>query len=292
MSIRVDLPRSGIVITLRCNLKCKLCGGYIPYYNNPPHWDLEFVSRVIDKYFEIVDTVGDFDISGGETFLHEQLAEIVYKALEYEERFSRLLILTNGTIIPSDKVIKAMTASKKVLVTISDYKKSTKTEELIRVLKKNKIAFRVIDYTDVLFCDGWVNYDSSTRLLYTEEELIRRGKSCAVRNRGCNFLVQNGQIHSCGRSYRRMEIGMIPYNKEEYVDLFDETISVEEKRKTLLDLFHSSYGTSCAFCYGLCKTSERFQPAEQLTPEELDCIQKGARYYTEVCEMMEAKKSK
>ena len=248
---------------------------------------MDFISKTIDKYFELVDTVGDFDISGGETFLHPQIGDIIKKALQYEHRFNRLLILTNGTLLPSEDLLQAMKLSDKILVTISNYGVLSKsTSALSRILEQNNIKFRVIDYSDNIFCDGWVNYDSDKQLWHTEDELKRIGQNCAVRNRGCNFLIQNGEIHSCGRSYRRMEIGLIPRNSAEYVDLFDNTVSIEEKRETLLAMFHSDYGTSCAFCYGLCKDSKRYTPAEQLTTEEMNCIKNGAKCYTQVYEML------
>jgi hypothetical protein len=265
--IQVKLKRSGIVITLRCTLKCKLCGGYAPYYKNPLHFTYKEISETIDGYFSLVDNVGDFSITGGETLLHEDLGKIIEKTLEYSDKINRILILTNGTLLFKDEVIEILARNKgKCQVTISNYGSlSSKTEELYNSLVNKGITCRIIKYSgDDLFCDGWVDYGDHSKKHFTQEEVDEQGRKCAVRNRNCNFLIQNGEIHSCGRSYRRMELGIIPKNKEEYVDLIDKSISNSQKRKTLLNIYNSVSSTSCAYCNGLCKDSPRFMPAEQL----------------------------
>ncbi len=265
--VPVHLLRSGIVITLRCTLKCKLCGGYVPYYKKPPHFSYNEIAKTIDNYFAVVDTVGDFSITGGEPLLHEDLKRIIKKALEYSDQMKRFLILTNGTLLFEDEVIQILKENKDMChVTISDYGDlSIKTKELADILHQNDISCRKIKYNgDNLFFDGWVDFGDHTQKHFTQEEIDEKGRKCSVRNRHCNFYIINGEIHSCGRSYRRMELNIIPKNKKEYVDLFDDSISNEEKRKTLNYIYNSTSATSCAYCNGLCKDSPRFQPAEQL----------------------------
>lgn len=264
--IQVNLLRSGIVITLRCTLKCKLCGGYAPYYKNPMHLEYDKFARTIDNYFSVVDMVGDFSITGGEPLLHEDLGRIIEKTLEYSSQIGRILILTNGTLLFKDDVIQILIKNKdKCHVTISDYGKlSPKADLVYDILKQNDISCRVIKYNgDDLFCDGWVDYGDHTKKHFTQEEIDKKGKKCAIRQREVSIII-DGELHSCGRSFRRMELGIIPKNKDEYVDLFDEKISNEEKRKTIINMYKNISTTSCAYCNGLCEDSERFCPAEQV----------------------------
>lgn len=262
----VHLLRSGIVITLRCTLKCKLCGGYVPYYVNPPHFSYERIAKTIDNYFSVVDGVGDFSITGGEPLLHEDLGSILEKALEYSNQFNRILILTNGTLLFKKDVLQILSKNKdKCHVTISDYGKlSPKANVLVDILQQNDISCRTIQYSgDNLFCDGWVDYGDHSQKHFTQQDIEQKGKKCAIRNRDVSIII-DGELHSCGRSFRRMELGIIPKNKNEYVDLFDESVPNIEKQKTIVNMF-STYGTtSCAYCNGLCEDSERFPPAEQI----------------------------
>jgi membrane carboxypeptidase/penicillin-binding protein len=61
-----------------------------------------------------------------------------------------------------------------------------------------------------------------------------------------------------------MELGIIPKNPDEYIDLLDETIANEKKRITLNKMLQAKSITSCAYCYGLSLNTKRFAPAEQL----------------------------
>ncbi len=264
---QVHLLRSGLVITLRCTLKCKLCGGYIPCYKNPQDIPFDEVARTIDSYFSVVDTVGDFSLTGGEPLLNPDLGRIIEKAMEYGDQIGALLILTNGTLLFQEDTLKILKKHRhKCQVTISDYGKvSPKASLLSEILKENEIPCRVINYSgENLFCDGWVDFGDHTQKHFTQEEIDEQGRRCAVRNRHCNFYILHGELHSCGRAYRRMELGIIPKNRSEYVDLLDGSIPNEEKRETVLNIYHSVSATSCAYCNGLCADSPRFPPAEQL----------------------------
>ena len=57
---------------------------------------------------------------------------------------------------------------------------------------------------------------------------------------------------------------MIPKVKGEYVSLLDESLSIEEKRKDLIEMVKKTSSTSCAYCVGLCNDVKRVKPAEQL----------------------------
>ena len=44
----------------------------------------------------------------------------------------------------------------------------------------------------------------------------------------------------------------------------DATLSIEEKRKILMEMYEQKSSTSCAHCVGLCNDVERVAPAQQL----------------------------
>lgn len=95
---RVFLPSLQISITGRCNLKCKNCTNFVPYYK-PYHRSLKDICDDIDYLFTKVDFINELPILGGETFLHENLKEIVvYLCGHYRNKFGFLHIYTNGTI--------------------------------------------------------------------------------------------------------------------------------------------------------------------------------------------------
>jgi len=85
----VFMQRLQIEITGRCNLGCEFC------YN-----DLGGADVSLDEIGSITSAAEDYslDIGGGEPFMHPQLREII---LSHIEKTSRILISTNGTLLPS-----------------------------------------------------------------------------------------------------------------------------------------------------------------------------------------------
>lgn len=53
-------------ITLKCNLRCKLCGANSPYYASPYHPSIDDLFDQLDALFRLVSYIDKFDIGGGE----------------------------------------------------------------------------------------------------------------------------------------------------------------------------------------------------------------------------------
>jgi len=265
--LRID--RGSLDITLRCTLKCKLCAAYAPFYDVPPHYSVDFLKRTVEKYFEIVDYVGDFSISGGEPLLHKDIDEIIINVFNFKERFSRFLILTNGTLLFKESTIKLLqkfSEEKNIQINISDYGKvSNRVAELTKQLDEANILYRVINYHDEdLFNGGWIDYGDHSQKIFTLEERDEAGVNCVFASMN-STVIQGGELHRCARAHRRMELGIIPRNKKEYVDLFDESVAISEKKEVLrYIILKAKSTTACAYCNGMHSDSKRYPPAEQL----------------------------
>jgi Fe-coproporphyrin III synthase len=86
-SSRRKPPTDAVVaITYRCNLRCGKCN----LWQHCESTDLD--PAIIDK---LPPSLLDLNISGGEPFLHPQLAEIVHRALEHLPK-ARIIISTGG----------------------------------------------------------------------------------------------------------------------------------------------------------------------------------------------------
>lgn len=142
----VNLKRSGLCITKRCTLKCKLCGSYMPYYENPKDLEYDILAKIIDEYFSVVDTVGDFSLTGGEPMMHKDLGKIIAKVLEYRNQIEKLLILTNGTLLPNTETLDLLKENRELCqVTISHYGEvSCMADQLKELLYENQIPCRII----------------------------------------------------------------------------------------------------------------------------------------------------
>jgi hypothetical protein len=267
----LQIPKSALIVTLRCNLKCRLCAAYSPYYKAPFHPEKEYLFKCIDRYFELTDHVGSFTISGGEPLIRSDLDEIVKYLYPYKDRVDRFDIITNGTIIPSDNLLKALLPlGNKLGIIIDDYgnslsKNAQNAYEKFSSIKEARVNIRDYHSKD-MHCGGWVDFGVSEKSIKKSDvEAKALFAKCAHPQhlKFCIALV-NGMLWSCTPIRRLVEIGVIPTLPEEVFDLFDGSIPDEVLRTRIKNLYNAECLSACAHCNGMCEDSERFLPAEQL----------------------------
>lgn len=268
----IKLRRCVLNITARCNLRCKLCVMGAPYYEVPPHYSYEIIAKSIDRIFDIVETSQWIEFSGGEPFLHEDLHKMIPKAMEYQDRFETLQILTNGSIMPSLRIQEQILAYKdKIMVMVSNYGEnlSRKADEIIAFCEKHQIKMDIKKYYgDEQHFDGWVDYGGFEKRNHTEEKLCSLFKNCgSTKMEGC-FTTHGGQMHWCVPSARGMKLlGEIPDCKEDYIDLFDESLTIQQQKEKFRKMQTAKYISACQYCDGFLSSSnksKRYPAAEQI----------------------------
>jgi MoaA/NifB/PqqE/SkfB family radical SAM enzyme len=262
--------RGGIDITLRCTLNCEMCGAFVPYYDPKPHYSLDYIRKSIDAYFDIVDYFEIMTINGGEPFLHENIVDIVYYFHKYRTRINKLEIITNGTIIPSDDLIKAF-LSLDVFVLIDDYgfALSKKALELDLLLKKHGVRHEKRLQTDSdLYHGGWVDLRLTRKEPSGKDEQLERFLDC-VYFKELKFCcaLQDGVVYPCPVITRYVKLGMNKPGDNSYLDLFDKNKSIIEKKEWFNSLMESKPFDTCAYCNGYSDNSKRYEPAIQLVQE-------------------------
>lgn len=256
-------------ITLRCTLKCKLCSVSAPYFSNPPHYSFDELKESIDAYFVVVPSVKHITITGGEPLLHQELSRILdYLIDNYGNRIHEMEIITNGTIEPSEGLLKACSRFSNFYWMIDDYghQLSIKVKDIEEKLKKNNIKFKTrIYHGDEPYYGGWVDFGDLRRKLFTQEDIEERFSRCAFpqKMKFC-FSLSGGKLYPCQKQRVCMQMGVIPENPHECINLLDKTISIQEKRDRIKAIQNSKSLSACAYCNGFSDDSERFIPAEQL----------------------------
>jgi MoaA/NifB/PqqE/SkfB family radical SAM enzyme len=257
-----------LVITYRCNLKCRLCTSGSPYFDVPPHYTLKDLKPVISRIFELSSHVTQITTSGGETFLHPELPQIIDFVTQFTNQYDRQELITNATIIPNDEIIDSCKRSGKIVVLVDDYgpKLSTNREAVVKKLNDAGITYRVRKYYgDDAYCGGWVDLRDLSKKLFNQQDTDKRFGECIYpRNFNFCFPISDGIMHPCGVARRCYMENAVPHDELQYVDLMSEVTTLEQKREQIRALQNTKTLKACAYCNGFSADSPRFLPAEQL----------------------------
>lgn len=263
-----NIKRTALNITTYCNLKCKHCLAFIPYYKDKKSMSYDTAKKILHKYFEVVDSVEHFTITGGEPLLNKDVYLILQEAFEYIDRIKISIdFVTNGTLLINEDILKLFAQYKdKTKIILSNYgdSLSTKIRDNEENLKKYNISYRISKfYGDDLYYDGWIDFTNHDLKWKSIDDRDKNAQKC-VHGQGKYFVINDGEIHRCSRQFWRIHENIIPKVEGEYVPLLDDSISVERKRELLNNMISQKSGTSCAYCVGLCNGAERVMPAQQL----------------------------
>lgn len=266
---KFELKRTLLIVSFICNNKCKLCGVLSPYYKKPLNFTLKELQGVIDAYFSVVDFVEKFTLSGGEPFLHQEIAEIVGYLKKYENQFGRLEIITNGKLLMTEELKKQLSAMKKSQILIDDYGINTQEcQKLLKQAKSNEISvnYRVY-FGEDMHMKGWFDtgkFEFRGRS-YQEDEQIY--KNCGMGNENhFGLFIVGGEGHVCFRSWRLMNLGLVDKTlyRDQYIDFMSGETQLQKRNKILAMVNREKAYRACSFCSGQGENSPRFPAGEQI----------------------------
>lgn len=283
----LEMYQTGIAITMACNLKCRLCSNYAPYYPHPPCHSPDYLKEMMRRYFTVVTRVRKLMFTGGEPLLHPALGDLMEYLCRYRDRIDIFGVITNGGLVPGRNVLDAAEKfGEKFHFLIDDYGPdlSVKAKETAALLESRGIRCILRNYTpDNPHCGGWVDFgDLTVKKCRTREEAEALYAKCAYPQKlHFAFDLVDGVMYPCGPSRRCKELG-IAEDDSEYVDLFDDALTAEEQREKIAAIYRKKSLAACAYCGGMHDGSPRFQPGGQLTKDELAKVRAGARFYADI----------
>ena len=244
---KVHIYQTDVLVTERCTLACSYCNMFMPHYEAPMHRELDIIKSDIDSYFSIVDYVSVFHLVGGEPFLYPNIEEIIQHILKnYIDKIDKLIITTNGTILPKQSTLDLLKENG-VILSVSDY-----TDKLPHIQKK---VLRVLDTYKSQSINHYVRneiewYDFGDLRIkknLTTDELIKHFDSCTAPFRGLN----DGKFYYCHLNTSAVRTNLFPLNDNDYVSIND--VSKEDLIKFDLGYTNLGYVTFCDNCNG-CNT--------------------------------------
>jgi len=256
ISGRFEVDYAEIFLTTRCTLSCRDCSVLVPHIGKPVDYDSKSIKDDISAFLESIDRIYKFGMLGGESMLHRDFTEIL-SFLEESRKVKSIRVVTNGTYIPGENILNALSESKKVHVNISRYpgmKKSIVTE-FSQKLKERGVRYSV--YSGMQWSDlGSVDMKPEKRA----DVIEGRFRNCWMRR--CPG-IRDGRLYHCGRSAFLPLARSIEGGESDYVSLH-ATDDTRIRRDMIRQLFKSKTLAACAYCYGTLE-SRRVEPAIQAT---------------------------
>lgn len=263
---RVECNQLVFHILTGCTHNCRLCVSGVPYYRAQKRSYTARLSDVqfeIDTAFQLFSYVKLITVTGGEPLLHPQLLEVLSYIMSYRNHFGECRVFTNGSILPSEALIQLSKGSGgKIAFVVDDYgeKLSPYTKEI-----QSKTGCRVNQYYgDSQHFSGWVDYGPlDQKHDYSYEEAYQVISKCHFTDWKMYNIFQ-GKLFYCTRAAIGTDLGYFELNQDDFLNLRDKTLSVEEMRSKILQL-GSKPTKACYYCIGFdTKNSVRYPAAEQI----------------------------
>ena len=205
------------VITQKCSLRCRDCAQLIPYYEKPVSFSVESVVEDIRRYAKAFDVVPEISLHGGEPFLYPDLQRLCREVAAIPNIIF-ISFITNGTILPSDKTLRQLSACGADVHQSGGYGALSRHQDaLIEAFRRHSI------YSDILYCsttEMWTQappYVRHSRSAVDNDEIYRR---CMSSNVCCQIM--NGELHRCPLSMHGMHQGLFPKDEKDFVLLRQE----------------------------------------------------------------------
>lgn len=261
---KVYFPHISFLPTTVCNLNCEKCLVFTPYNKQKRHRPLEELKRDVDTFFQHVDYIGLFHVSGGEPFLYPHLGELLtYIAERHESHIYVLGVVTNGTVIPSDALCRVF-QKYHIQVQPDDYTRTLlKIKPSFDALIAKLCAYEIIPQITVV--NEWIDLfpPKEDMSAWSSEQLEERFCKCGV-----PFTeLRDCKLYSCNYAAYAMTAGLIVEEENDYFDLLTEP---PELKKALIE-FRMRYNVKgfvdfCKYCNGFpCMNPHTVSPASQAT---------------------------
>jgi hypothetical protein len=258
----VCLSSVSFLPTTVCNLKCKHCLNFSPYVKEHPTRPIEQLKQDLNLLFSRIDTLLLLHISGGEPFTYPHLAELIDHIVQNcKSKLGRLEMTTNGTVVPSDKLLTAI-KNADLYLAVDDYRDAlpqhrSKQRELLEKLDGYKIGYQILK------ADSWIDlapFESGKPHL-GDEQLREHFRSCSVPWQE----YRDGKLWLCNYAAYADIAGIQSSQDNEYFDLAD--LSADNRSELIefrLGYSAKGYTEFCKRCLGYNNNPKSVPVAEQL----------------------------
>lgn len=232
------MPFVEMIVTTKCNLRCRDCSNLIPAYRKMYDIPYEEICESIDSLLSCVDTFLYFKIHGGEPLLHKDIVRIV-RYVAKQEKVKTVIIPTNGSYRLTEEVLKLLAEYRlKVKLVISNYEVCRdRHEDLLQQCAHYGVNVSLSEEK------LWYKFDEVKDYGETATELSDRVRKCEMK-RFPSFY--RGRLYLCSRIANGVYLGMIPRQEEWEFDLL-RALDAERRERfsKFIELQECDY---CRYC--------------------------------------------
>ena len=215
------------------------------YYEKPERIPAEIVLESVKKLLSVVDGIAMFKLLGGEPLLEQDLIVQILSLQELKENQKALgiQIVTNGTMLFREDVLKVMQQEKRLGILLSNYGNlSPKEDELKKQLSEYGIAF-----SEIGLKDEWCAWGDPLHIYHDAGMAKYLFDYC--KNKSFCTTVLDGKYYTCPRAAHGEALG---FYQERSIDLL-APVKTGTLREQLKDYYYrSDPPQACASCTGHC----------------------------------------
>ncbi|MDR3223806.1 MAG: radical SAM protein [Methanobrevibacter sp.] len=230
-----------LVVTTKCNLNCKDCVNLMQYYDNPYNIEIENLVYDVKQIIDIVDNILELRVIGGEPLLNTELPKLL-NFLAHQKKILTIVISTNGTVSLNQDLINSM-KNEKIRVKISKYdtlNTKMKVKNFIQELEDNDINI------EIKYHSTWSDFGDLEFRNRNQEEMIEIFENCKSSYR-CGTIL-NGEYHLCPRSAHATSLGLVPKDKESFMNIRLKDESKRKMKKNLKRFLKTKPIGTCNYC--------------------------------------------
>jgi hypothetical protein len=241
-----------LMVTEKCTLRCKECHTLTPFNESPRHFDIERLKRSVDVFCKDRQ-VYVMMLLGGETFSYPHLKEIIEYSLT--KPIERILIVTNGTILPSEDLLTVL-ENPKITVRFTNYGANSKRlNEFVGECNKRGINHIIME-------QQWYKFRAIPLNPHSKERVREIASFCCRLDVMSTVYVKNGMMSPCSFAAQNRTIGIFPVGDDDAIDLLSDEDGLQKKIEAAL--VNPQPISACYYCNGWGLDSEKVPVGEQL----------------------------
>ncbi|NPV90261.1 MAG: radical SAM protein [Firmicutes bacterium] len=235
------MPGIDVVVSQRCNLRCRYCAHRMQFYTSPREYDEQDYLKSFGNILRAGVGVTSVRVIGGEPFLFPERINRFIECFGESDQIFCIDIPTNGTLLLPEKTLAALAGCPKATVLISDYGVAkSRAGELTAQLREYHVAHLLYPADSPWYDVGdLIRYE---RTLEETQELYRR---CRIKE-SCAALLGH-ELYLCPVAAHGAALGAVPKPTDEYVDLRD---TVHLRERLIRFQTRRTHLTACRYCLG------------------------------------------